>query len=234
MIDITRLLSAAIIAYATGGASAAAGGGFAGAGIGAAAGGVSGLTYSQGNWNAAAMGAVLGAVGGYNATAGGTDSLLDAAKAIGTNVAKKWAIGRAMEYISNATSGGANGSASISFEGMEGDLSWLADAMGKIAPSESSLSFPLVSAASGLDYVPRDNFRINAHEGEAVLTRDEADDWRGGSSVSSEIRALRADLTALWSDLTTVGRALVDNTDKTAAVLKLWDGDGIPEERVLA
>jgi hypothetical protein len=45
--------------------------------------------------------------------------------------------------------------------------------MKKIAPQSDSFAFPIISAASGLDYVPRDNFRINAHEGEAVLTKQE-------------------------------------------------------------
>lgn len=36
------------------------------------------------------------------------------------------------------------------------------------------------SHASGLDYVPFDNYRANLHKGEAVLTTSEADDWRSG------------------------------------------------------
>lgn len=38
------------------------------------------------------------------------------------------------------------------------------------------------SARSGLDYVPRDRFPIIAHEGEAVLKKKDAQDWRGGST----------------------------------------------------
>lgn len=37
------------------------------------------------------------------------------------------------------------------------------------------------SAASGLEYVPRNNFPALLHEGEAVLTASEADAWRKGS-----------------------------------------------------
>lgn len=37
------------------------------------------------------------------------------------------------------------------------------------------------SAASGLDYVPRNNFPALLHEGEAVLTASEADAWRKGN-----------------------------------------------------
>ena len=36
------------------------------------------------------------------------------------------------------------------------------------------------SAASGLDYVPYDDFPIRAHKGEAVLNKQEASDWRRG------------------------------------------------------
>lgn len=36
------------------------------------------------------------------------------------------------------------------------------------------------SHASGLDYVPFDNYRANLHKGEAVLTSSEAADWRAG------------------------------------------------------
>lgn len=36
------------------------------------------------------------------------------------------------------------------------------------------------SHADGLDYVPFDNYTANLHKGEAVLTANEADDWRSG------------------------------------------------------
>lgn len=38
------------------------------------------------------------------------------------------------------------------------------------------------SHAGGLNYVPKDNYRALLHEGEAVLTRQEANVWRGGGS----------------------------------------------------
>ena len=41
------------------------------------------------------------------------------------------------------------------------------------------------SFATGLDYVPNDNFAANLHEGEAVLTKAEAADWRRGGSVQA-------------------------------------------------
>ena len=39
--------------------------------------------------------------------------------------------------------------------------------------------------ATGLDYVPNDNFFARLHEGEAVLTKAEAADWRRGGSVQA-------------------------------------------------
>ena len=39
--------------------------------------------------------------------------------------------------------------------------------------------------ATGLDYVPNDNFYARLHEGEAVLTKAEAAEWRRGGSVQS-------------------------------------------------
>ena len=37
------------------------------------------------------------------------------------------------------------------------------------------------SYASGLDYVPRNNFPANLHEGEAILKKADADEWRKGA-----------------------------------------------------
>ena len=41
------------------------------------------------------------------------------------------------------------------------------------------------SFATGIDYVPQDNYAANLHEGEAVLTKAEAADWRRGGSVQA-------------------------------------------------
>ena len=42
--------------------------------------------------------------------------------------------------------------------------------------------------ATGLNYVPRDNFLARLHEGEAVLTKQEAGEWRNGGSLVEEIQ----------------------------------------------
>jgi hypothetical protein len=46
--------------------------------------------------------------------------------------------------------------------------------------------------AKGLSYVPRDNYRARLHEGEAVLTKQEAASWRKGGGVG-EIRVYIGD-----------------------------------------
>jgi hypothetical protein len=92
---------------------------------------------------------------------------------------KKLAISEGLKYVANSINGGEGGSANYSFAGAEGDLSWLSNDMKGIAPKSTPFAF---SAYNGLDYIPRDNFRINAHEGEAVLNKKDAQDWRGGST----------------------------------------------------
>jgi len=215
-----KYLAIAIMSYATGGAAGYVGGGLAGAGIGAGMGGMSGLIYSSGDWNAALKGAIGGGVGGYSATAGGVTSLLDAAKSIGTDLAKKYALGLAFNYIGNAINGGEGGAGSISFEGISGDLSWLADSMGKIAPSSTQFGF---QARNGLDYVPYDGFGITAHRGEAVLNARDAAEWRGGADsgeLVAEIRALRGEL-----------RKIASYAGKQLGYTEQWDTVGTPPVR---
>lgn len=42
--------------------------------------------------------------------------------------------------------------------------------------------------ATGLDYVPRDNFLARLHEGEAVLTKQEAGAWRNSGDLATAMR----------------------------------------------
>ena len=52
--------------------------------------------------------------------------------------------------------------------------------------------------AAGLDYVPRNGFRATLHEGEAVLNKRDADDWRrGGDRGASATEIAQAMLSAL-------------------------------------
>lgn len=41
--------------------------------------------------------------------------------------------------------------------------------------------------ASGMPFVPSDNFPASLHRGEAVLTADQADDWRGGGNTTYNV-----------------------------------------------
>ncbi len=52
------------------------------------------------------------------------------------------------------------------------------------------LPYAIEGFATGLDYVPRDNFLARLHQGEAVLTRNEADAWRNGSGTAKLESAL--------------------------------------------
>ena len=54
------------------------------------------------------------------------------------------------------------------------------------------------SHASGLDFVPYDNYIANLHRGEAVLTASEAQDWRGNSAG---VEALQPLLQAILAEL---------------------------------
>jgi hypothetical protein len=69
-----------------------------------------------------------------------------------------------------------SGQLSVQYKGMEdnGMLSDLGGYFKSLAPANR-----YVSAKSGLDYVPRDNYLINAHKGEAVLNKKDAKEWRG-------------------------------------------------------
>lgn len=53
--------------------------------------------------------------------------------------------------------------------------------------------------ATGLDYVPRDNFLARLHEGEAVLTSTEADAWRNGGT--GRVEAALAQMAEILQDI---------------------------------
>lgn len=54
--------------------------------------------------------------------------------------------------------------------------------------------------ATGLDYVPRDNYLARLHQGEAVLTRNEADAWRSGGNTG-RVEALLAQMNGLLQSI---------------------------------
>jgi hypothetical protein len=84
--------------------------------------------------------------------------------------------------------GDAEGHMQVSYMGADdgGLLSSLAGIMSSMQ-GRGDFNVNPFSARDGLDYVPYDNFRINAHEGEAVLTKKQAEQWRGGEQIDITI-----------------------------------------------
>jgi tape measure domain-containing protein len=99
---------------------------------------------------------------------------------IAGTIARKILINEALKYITG--SGVANpesGALGISFNGLSGGEG-IAESIKNFPGSVGgSFGFP---ASNGLDYVPRDNFMIRAHEGEAVITKEENKKRRNGKT----------------------------------------------------
>jgi len=73
---------------------------------------------------------------------------------------------------------------------------------------------------SGLDYVPYDGYRMEAHQGEAVITA------RGNEALGLMAGALE--------EMRDIMAAVAAHTAKAARQLERWDFDGLPETRVFA
>jgi hypothetical protein len=79
--------------------------------------------------------------------------------------------------------------------------------------------------ATGLNNVPYDNYLMKAHQGEAVLTRAQADQWRSSkvansnTDVVSELRGMRA-------EQKTINANIDANTKKVAYILTRVTQDG--------
>jgi hypothetical protein len=97
--------------------------------------------------------------------------------------------------------------------------------------------------ATGLDYVPYDDYLMRAHEGEAVLPKYEADDWRLRKSEGTgsnlvlieELRAIKTELKEIKAGNYQVAK----NTLKTAKALGnatdgALDANGMPAIRTAA
>ena len=77
----------------------------------------------------------------------------------------------------------------VSEEANLGGISWESFGSTPTVPAATETYTPpaanyeiVESYAKGLPYVPRDNFPARLHEGEAVLTREQADKWRSNAS----------------------------------------------------
>jgi hypothetical protein len=76
---------------------------------------------------------------------------------------------------------GVGGHADYAFEGMTGgsSLGMLGNLNGIIGSGGT-----IPNASRGIDYIPRDNYLVNTHEGEAIITKEENKRRRGGSHSS--------------------------------------------------
>jgi len=165
--------------------------------------GASGSGWSSGGEGGAGYGANLSSV----------------AQSAAKNYAIKWGINQALGALFPAENGGLN----INFDGMSGSPD-LQPGLASIAPQSSQFAF---SARNGLDYVPYDNFRINAHEGEAVLTKPSAESWRNGGSDGADFRAVADEIKGLRADLQQVNFRLLKNSSTLAQYAEKWDNDGL-------
>jgi tape measure domain-containing protein len=84
-----------------------------------------------------------------------------------------------------------------------------------------------VSLATGMDYIPMDNFSANLHEGEAVLNRKAASAWRGGADSGELAQAIKE----LKEEVNVIGSAIAKNTQKSSKIFDRWDQDGLPPDR---
>jgi hypothetical protein len=95
-------------------------------------------------------------------------------------------------------------------------------------PGYTGLISAIPGHATGLNYVPRDDYLMRAHRGEAVLTAPQAATWRGGGAaneglsgaVLDELKKLREDYKILMARL--------------AAVIEAGDGENVKASNNIA
>jgi hypothetical protein len=122
----------------------------------------------------------------------------------------------------------------------QADLDYLWNSTGDSDPVElhnnsayqmlQSLGFPrslsdLPGHASGLGYVPYDNYVFRAHRGEAVLPANDAAKWRGNGG--GETVALLSEMRAMRSESRRLAEQTEKNTRKTAMILTRVTQDGV-------
>lgn len=127
----------------------------------------------------------------------GVVSVMETIAGLGATIKSTWDAflsslesGRAQQGIANVQSAMESGGiwAGIKKAAQE---SWLGNLItgGKSSSTDYELTIGEhgagASFATGLDYVPYNNFFARLHEGEAVLTKAEASQWRSGGSVQA-------------------------------------------------
>jgi|GEM_PF-1239261 len=80
------------------------------------------------------------------------------------------------------------------------------------------------SHANGLERVPFNGYIAELHQGERVLTASQAS---SGDAQTNELRTLRADMRSYMI-------AIALSNEKIAKCVSRWEGDGMPETRVLS
>jgi len=143
-----------------------------------------------------------------------------------TEFGKKWAINEVLKSSFSAESGtlGITSNGIIGGEGIGGLI--------KDFPSQMSGQYAF-RALNGLDYVPRNKYPILADEGEAVLTKDEAHDWRSGinnTDLAGEMQSLLREM----AELKVSNYLIAKYTGKMVKILDQFNVDGLPPERVYA
>lgn len=98
-------------------------------------------------------------------------------------------------------------------------------------PSDSAWAAydALPAYAVGTNYVPQDGLAF-LHRGEAVVP---AAQNTGAPFQAANDEGVRSELTQLRSELRAIGASLARNTGETANILRRFDGDGMPAERVI-
>ena len=102
----------------------------------------------------------------------------------------KWIANKALNSVLGTVfpaSGDAGGHMNIKYVGADNSVLYtLADKF-KELNNQNGFSFPLISARNGLSYVPRDNFMVNTHEGERILTKEENKKYAQGKNGSEQL-----------------------------------------------
>lgn len=169
----------------------------------------------------------LGGTVDYGQGTEGTTTTEQIANQVTTQTAKSYLSKIVMDTVQGLFSPGfgKEGSSSMSYSMSGGpDLSSLGSFPNKL---NSTFAF---SAKNGLDYVPEDNFLINAHKGEKLLTAEEREDYVNSKKL---LRDLLSEITGFRNDMQVIGYTLAKNTQKTTKLLEKFDAIGMPPERAL-
>ena len=95
----------------------------------------------------------------------------------------------------------------------------------RVAADTSGVARVAGSFAVGANYIPYDMV-AQLHEGETVVPAAYSRSDSTNTEIVNELRSLKSGLMAVTLET-------AKNTNKMATLLDAWDGDGMPEERVI-